>query len=105
MAALSIAGVRANVGKGLKVADAIKIQPPAVAGGPVCTPGSIASTGPVDIGPSLMAATGVGAGKARPDESSSTERLDAEGAAKESSRARRNEHLAGERNKGRAGYQ
>ncbi len=77
MAALTIAGVHGNVGKGLKIADAIKIQPPAmgwspamatadggvVAGGPVFTPGSIASTGPVDIGPSLMSATGSGSSK------------------------------------------
>ena len=112
MAALAIAGVRANAGKGLKVADAIKIQPPAlgwsppmatpggsvVAGGPVFTPGSIASTGPVNLGgPSLMSTTGAGGAKAKPEEPSSTTRLDAEGAAKESSRARRNEHLAGER--------
>ena len=77
MAALTIAGVRGNVGKGLKVANAIKIQPPtlgwpamatadgaATAGGPVFTPGSIASAGPVDIGPSLMSAAGPGGGKA-----------------------------------------
>ena len=78
MAALTLAGVRANVGKGLKVADSIKIQPPkmgwspamvtadgaVMAGGPVFTPGGIASAGPVDIGPSLMSATGSGAGKA-----------------------------------------
>jgi hypothetical protein len=81
MAALTIAGVRANMGKGLKVASAIEIRPPmlgtpamatadgtAVAGGPVLTPGSIASAGPVDIGgPSLMSATGSGASKARTD--------------------------------------
>ena len=81
MAALTIAGVRANVGKGLKIADAIKIQPPTlgwpamatadgsmVAGGPVFTPGSIASAGPIDIGPSLMSAVGPGGGKAKPAE-------------------------------------
>jgi hypothetical protein len=80
MAALTIAGVRANAGKGLKVADAIKIQPPTLgwsamatadggvaAGGPVFTPGSIASAGPVDIGPSLMSTTGAGGGKAKVD--------------------------------------
>ncbi|HWN71613.1 MAG TPA: hypothetical protein VNM90_28445 [Haliangium sp.] len=82
MAALTIAGVRANVGKGLKVADAIKIQPPTlgwsptmatpdgglVAGGPVFTPGSIASTGPVHLGgPSLMSAIGSGSGKIEPE--------------------------------------
>jgi hypothetical protein len=80
MAALTIAGVRANVGKGLKVANAIEIRPPMLgspalatagagvaAGGPVLTPGSIASAGPVDIGPSLMSATGAGAGQARAD--------------------------------------
>jgi hypothetical protein len=78
MAALTIAGVRGNMGKGLKVADAIKIQPPtlgwpamatadgaATAGGPVFTPGSIASAGPVDIGPSLMSTVGPGGGKAK----------------------------------------
>ena len=77
MAALTVAGVHGNVGKGLKVADAIKIRPPAmgwspamatadgsvVASGPVFTPGSIASAGPVDIGPSLMSATGSGGSK------------------------------------------
>jgi hypothetical protein len=78
MAALSIAGVRANVGKGLQVASAIRIQPPTlgapamatagggVAGGPALTPGSITSAGPVHLGkPSLMSATGAGAGKDR----------------------------------------
>lgn len=78
MAALSMAGVRANTGKGLKVANAIEIRPPnvgspalataggGVAGGPVLTPGSIASAGPVNIGgPSLMSATGSGAGKVK----------------------------------------
>ena len=78
MAALTIAGVRANTGKGLKVASAIEIHPPmlgtpalataggGVAGGPVLTPGSIASTGPVSLGgPSLMSATGSGATKAK----------------------------------------
>ncbi len=79
MAALTIAGVRANTGKGLKVASAIEIRPPMlgtpamatagggpVLGGPVLTPGSITSTGPVNLGgPSLMSATGSGAGKAK----------------------------------------
>lgn len=80
MAALTLAGVRANMGKGLKVADAIKIQPPRMgwspamatadgsvtAGGPVFTPGSIASAGPVNLGgPSLMSATGAGGTKAK----------------------------------------
>ncbi|HWN66612.1 MAG TPA: RNase A-like domain-containing protein [Haliangium sp.] len=87
MAALTIAGVRANMGKGLKVASAIEIQPPmlgwspamatpngVVAGGPVLTPGSIASAGPVNIGgPSLMSATGSGAGKAKADSRASQE--------------------------------
>jgi hypothetical protein len=89
MAALSIAGVRANVGKGLKVASVIELRPPmlgspamatagggVVAGGPVLTPGSIASTGPVNLGgPSLMSATGASAGKAKA-ESSPPERRD-----------------------------
>ncbi len=79
MAALTIAGVRGNMGKGLKIADAIKIQPPtlgwsamatadgaAVAGGPVFTPGSVTSAGAVDIGgPSLMSALSSGGGKAK----------------------------------------
>jgi hypothetical protein len=79
MAALTLAGVRANVGKGLKVANAIEIRPPMLgapamamadggvaAGGPALVPGSIASAGPVNLGgPSLMSATGSGAGKGR----------------------------------------
>jgi hypothetical protein len=87
MAALTIAGVRANMGKGLKVASAIEIQPPAlgwspamvtpnggvIPGGPVFTPGSIATTGPVNIGgPNLMSAAGAGSSKAKLDASSST---------------------------------
>lgn len=89
MAALAIAGVRANAGKGLKIADAIKIQPPtlgwpamatadgaATAGGPVFTPGSITSAGPVDIGPSLMSATGSGGSKLDPEASSSSTQPD-----------------------------
>lgn len=68
MAALTIAGVHGNLGKGLRIADAIHMQPPSLgmspalttanggimAGGPVFTPGSIATTGPVDIGISRM---------------------------------------------------
>jgi hypothetical protein len=82
MAALTLAGVRANAGKGLKVASAIEIQPPMLgwspamatadgslmAGGPLLTPGSIASAGPVNLGgPSLMSATGSGGSKASPE--------------------------------------
>jgi hypothetical protein len=90
MAALTIAGVRANVGKGLKVANAIELRPPmlgapamamadggVVAGGPVLTPGSIASTGPVNLGgPSLMSATGSGAGKVGKESSGGSGNVD-----------------------------
>ena len=83
MAALAILGVRGNVGKGLKVADSIKIQPPRVGwspgmvtpegtvvpGGPVFTPGSIATTGPVDISISAMTGVGPGGSQVKPDES------------------------------------
>ena len=72
--ALALMGGRGNVGKGLKIADAIKIRPPGLgwapamvtpggaigSGGSVFTPGSIATTGPVDIGISAM--TGIGPG-------------------------------------------
>lgn len=83
MAALAILGARGNVGKGLKVADSIKIQPPklgwspsmitpeggVVPGGPVFTPGSIATTGSVDIGISAMTGAGSGGSKIKPGES------------------------------------
>ncbi|HWN66998.1 MAG TPA: RNase A-like domain-containing protein [Haliangium sp.] len=85
MAALTIAGVRANVGKGLKVASAIEIRPPmlgspamatagsGVAGGPALVPGSIATAGPVNLGgPSLMSATGAGTTKAKAEPGAST---------------------------------
>jgi hypothetical protein len=72
LAALAVTGMKGNLGKGLKIADAIKIQPPrlgglsamvtpegaVIGGGPVFTPGSIASTGPVVIEPGI----GTGAG-------------------------------------------
>jgi hypothetical protein len=78
MAALAMAGVRGNMGKGLKVADAVHIQPPmigmspamagagagSVAGGPVFIPGSITSAGPVNIGISTMSGVGSGGSKA-----------------------------------------
>ncbi|MCG8423818.1 MAG: hypothetical protein MJE77_38470, partial [Proteobacteria bacterium] len=83
IAALAILGIRGNVGKGLKIADAIKIQPPKVGwspamvnpegvvvpGGPVFTPGSIATTGPVDIGISAMTGVGSAGSKIKPGES------------------------------------
>lgn len=103
MAALTIAGVRGNVGKGLKIAGAIKIQPPTlgwsamatadgrvVAGGPVFTPGSIGSTGTVDIGPTMMSAVGAGGGKVDAEESSSTTQPD-----KESQGRQLNQHGGG----------
>ncbi|MCG8418946.1 MAG: hypothetical protein MJE77_13495 [Proteobacteria bacterium] len=86
--ALAILGVRGNVGKGLKIADAIKIQPPKVGwspamvtpegvvvpGGPVFTPGSIATSGPVDIGISAMTGIGSGGSKIKPGESKATDK-------------------------------
>lgn len=96
MAALTLAGVHGNMGKGLKIADAIHIQPPTMgmspamatanggvmAGGPVFTPGSIATTGPVEIGISRMAGMGPGGSKVNPGEPSST-KPDAQPAAEE----------------------
>jgi hypothetical protein len=72
MAALAVAGMKGNLGKGLEIADAIKIQPPqlgwspamvtpegvVLGGGPAFTPGSIASTGPVVIEPGMMTGAG-----------------------------------------------
>lgn len=63
-AALAALGVRANTGRGLKIADALTITPPGIGVGPALalpgsgmlpggltvTPGSIATTGPVAIG-------------------------------------------------------
>jgi hypothetical protein len=83
MASLAMAGVRGNMGKGLRVADAIHIQPPTigmtpamagagggvVAGGPVFIPGSITSAGPVNIGISAMSGVGAGGSKATTGES------------------------------------
>ncbi|MCG8420818.1 MAG: hypothetical protein MJE77_23095 [Proteobacteria bacterium] len=88
-AALTLLGVRGNVDKGLKVANSIKIQPPAVgwspamvtesgqaiAGGPRLVPGSIATTGPVDIGVSAM--TGVGSGGSKVSKGSSSQNQEA----------------------------
>lgn len=64
LAALAVLGAKANLGKGLKLADAIHITPPSigmtpamvtpeglvVGGGPQFIPGSVASAGPVSIG-------------------------------------------------------
>ncbi|GAB4518569.1 MAG: hypothetical protein Tsb0020_37150 [Haliangiales bacterium] len=64
MAALAMLGARANAGKGLHVAESVKITPPklgwspgmvtpdgaVLAGGPVFTPGSVTSAGAVHIG-------------------------------------------------------
>lgn len=80
MAALAIAGIRGNIGKGLKIAEAIKIEPPSmglvpapvgggIPGGAVFTPGSIATTGPVDIRPSMMSAIGSGGSTIDPGKS------------------------------------
>jgi hypothetical protein len=87
LAALAVAGVRGDAGKGLKVAGAIEIQPPRLgwpamatadgavaAGGPVFTPGSITSAGPVDIGLSLMSAGGAGGSKISDDAGASQDR-------------------------------
>ncbi|MCG8421370.1 MAG: hypothetical protein MJE77_25915 [Proteobacteria bacterium] len=95
-AALAILGVRGNVGKGLKIADAIKIQPPKVGwspamvtpegvvvpGGPVFTPGSIATTGPVDIGISAMTGVGSSGSKIKPGESKANTKTGEEGSSK-----------------------
>jgi hypothetical protein len=68
MAALAIAGISGNIGKGLKIASSIKIQPPTLGfspamvtstgqvtpGGLVFTPGSVTTTG-LSRGPTLMA--------------------------------------------------
>ncbi len=78
MAALAIMGARGNASKGLNVADAIAIQPPKIGmspamvtpegamvpGAPMFSPGSIATTGPVDIGISAMSAAGAGGTRA-----------------------------------------
>ncbi len=72
MAALAMLGARANAGKGLHVAESVKITPPklgwspgmvtpdgaVLAGGPVFTPGSVTSAGAVDIG--VSATSGLG---------------------------------------------
>lgn len=65
LAALAAMGVRANLGRGLTIADALTITPPSIGmspslalagggtmpGGLTITPGSIATTGPVAISP------------------------------------------------------
>ena len=76
MAAMAFLGVKGNLGKGLKIADAITIQPPQltfmppmatpqgtlVAGGPIFTPGAITTTGPVAISPSVLSGLGPASG-------------------------------------------
>ncbi len=72
MAALAMLGARANAGKGLHVAESVKITPPklgwspsmvtpdgaVLAGGPVFTPGSVTSAGAVDIGVGVTSGLG-----------------------------------------------
>jgi hypothetical protein len=76
MAALAIAGVRGSTGRGMQIAQAIRVRPPSLGwspamatpggavmpGGPIFTPGSIGSTGPVFIRPGLATATTGGSG-------------------------------------------
>jgi hypothetical protein len=76
IAALSVLGTKANVGKGLKISNAIRIEPPGLGFSPALAtdtgmvlgggvrfyPGSVTSTGPVDIGIYSSMAAGPGTG-------------------------------------------
>lgn len=76
IAALSAYGARGNFGNAARIADNIHITPPTIGmspamvtpdgvvfpGGPTFTPGSIATTGPVDISPVFMSSIGSGTG-------------------------------------------